>query len=285
MKATFIGIGAQKCASTWLYQALGSHPSIGTSEVKELNFFSYAYGYGFEWYESFNSDFADRKMVGEVSPSYFHDLEAPDRAYAYNPAFKVIVSLRDPIERAYSNHLHLIRLGLIKGHDKSFEFGLRNNPMYLHQSRYAMHLRRWLNVFPRSAVHVVLQEDVNVDPVGEMKRMFDFLGVDREAGKLPAKERVNRSAVPKNARVDKSLKSMGRVARHLGLGDAVNRVKSIGAVRQMRARNEVDLRDLVPPPQTGTIEKLKAYFSDDVAFVSSLLERAPLPWKHFRELQ
>jgi hypothetical protein len=283
MKATFIGIGAQKCASTWLYQALGLHPAIGTSHIKELDFFSYAYGFGFEWYESFNQGFAGKKVVGEVSPSYFHDLEAPARAYAYNPDFKIIVSLRDPIERAYSNHLHLIRVGHIKGADRTFEYGIRNNPMYLHQSRYAMHLERWLSIFPRDALHVVLQEDVNVDPVGEMRRMFDFLGVDREAGSLPTKARANRSAIPKSAWVDRSLKSIGRGARHIGLGDAVTRFKSIRAVQQMRARNEMDLRKLVSPPQAETLEELKAYFAGDVSFVRTLQARPSLPWKHFLE--
>jgi hypothetical protein len=281
MKTSFIGIGAQKCASTWLYQALGSHPSIGTSQVKELDFFTHCYGFGFEWYESFNSDFTDRQMVGEVSPSYFHDVEAPNRAVAYNPAFKVIVSLRDPIERAYSNHLHLIRLGLIKGMDKSFEHGIRNNPMYLHQSSYAKHLGRWLGAFRRERVHVVLQEDVSVDPVGEMRRMFDFLGVDRDAGSLPAKDRVNRSAVPKHVGVDQGLKSIGRMARSVGLGGAVRRVKGIGAIRQLRERNEVDLRDLVPPPRPETIADLQARFTEDEAYVRALLGRASLPWKNF----
>lgn len=281
MKTGFIGIGAQKCASTWLYQALSSHPAIGTSEVKELDFFSHCYGFGFEWYESFNAGFADRKLVGEVSPSYFHDLEAPARAMAYNPQMKVIVSLRDPIERAYSNHLHLIRLGLIKGSDKTFEHGIDNNPMYLHQSRYATHLARWLAVVPRAAVHVVLQEDVGADPQGEMRRMFDFLGVDHDAGHLPAKDRVNRSAVPKNARVDRGLKSMGRVARSLGLGGAVKRVKSIRAVRQIRERNELDLHDLVPAPGPDTIAQLQQLFAPDVAYVCTVLGRSSLPWKHF----
>ena len=105
MKPNFIGIGAQKCASTWVYKVLQDHPQAYVSEPKELNFFSYYYNHGFQWYERFFENTRDRIAVGEISPSYFNASAAPYRVCQYNSNMRVIVTLRDPVERAYSHHL------------------------------------------------------------------------------------------------------------------------------------------------------------------------------------
>jgi hypothetical protein len=154
--------------------------------------------------------------------------------------------------------------------------------MYLHQSHYAVHLARWLAVFPRSSFLFALQEDVAVDPAGEMIRLFDFLGVDRDAGRLPEKRSSNLSAVPKHAGVHNGLRSLGTLARNAGLRPIVDALKSSPIVRRLLERNAVDLRKIVPPPREETIEELKREFADDVAYVSRLLGRDDLLWKNFR---
>jgi hypothetical protein len=280
MRATFIGIGAQKCASTWLHEALGSHPEIAASAVKELDFFSYTYGRGFQWYETELGDAAGKRAVGEISPSYFHHPEAPARAFAYRDDLRIVVSLRDPIERAMSNHLHLIKLRFLTGPDQTFERGLENNPMYLHQSRYALHLGRWLATFPRAALHVVLQEDVRARPQEELARLFAFLGV-ADTARVAPRANANASAVARVEGVDNGLRFGGQLLRRAGLGTVVDAVKGNAVVQRLRARNRVDLRTLVPPPRAETLERLRAEFEPDVRFVRTLLQRDALPWKHF----
>src|SRR5687767_9096163 len=137
---TFIGLGGQKCASTWLHVVFRDHADAYVSTPKELDFFSSFYDRGFQWYEAHFAAAEGRRAIGEISPSYLPDHDAPARAHAYNANLRIIVALRDPVERAYSNHLHDIRLGHYSGRDLSFETGLANNPMYLEQSRYALHL-------------------------------------------------------------------------------------------------------------------------------------------------
>lgn len=282
MRPTFIGIGAQKCASTWLHEALASHPDIGASLVKELDFFAHNYECGFAWYESQFADFDGRAAVGEISPSYFHHTEAPARARAYNADLRVIVSLRDPIERAFSNHLHAVKLGWVAADQHGFERGLENCPMYLEQSRYATHLSRWLSEFPRDAIHVLLQEDVASDPEGELSRLFRFLGVAPDRPRAPVRRVANQSSVPRNRRLDRGLKTAGQALRALGLGSVVTTVKNQGLVRALRQRNRIELREVLPPPQPATVERLQRELADDVDFVRRLLGREHLPWKHFR---
>ena len=79
-KPTFIGIGAQKCASTWIYDILKDHPDVALSELKEVDFFSYKYDHGLQWYENNFSEAGTQSVIGEISPSYFHEPAVPARA-------------------------------------------------------------------------------------------------------------------------------------------------------------------------------------------------------------
>lgn len=177
VKPTFLGIGAQKCASTWMHKILDDHPEIFVSDPKELDFFSYRYDRGYTWYEHHFSKAGTARAIGEVSPSYFCDPSAPDRVAEYDPAIKIVLTLRDPVERAFSNHLHEIRKGHFTGQDLRFEAGLASNPMYLFQSRYGTHLANWLRVFPKDRLLLLVQEEILADPVAEARRLHSFLGV------------------------------------------------------------------------------------------------------------
>ncbi|MEO0913269.1 MAG: sulfotransferase, partial [Pseudomonadota bacterium] len=111
MKPTLIGIGAQKCASSWAHTALGAHPDITGSDPKEIDYFSYYFDRGHAWYEAHFPEGTAHRF--EISPSYFHDPRAPERLAAYAPEAKILVLLRDPVERAFSNHLHEVAKGHI----------------------------------------------------------------------------------------------------------------------------------------------------------------------------
>lgn len=131
MRPYFIGIGVQKCATAWLYNVLAEHPQISMASPqdgdKDTRFFSYFYDRGFEWYERHFAKH-ENKISGEYSTSYFYSLEAPERIFRYSPDIKLIVSFRHPVERAFSNHKHEIKLGRISGENLIFENALKNNP-------------------------------------------------------------------------------------------------------------------------------------------------------------
>ncbi|MBV1868486.1 MAG: sulfotransferase, partial [Marinosulfonomonas sp.] len=89
MTATVIGIGAQKCASSWVHSVLGAHPQIGVSEPKELDFFSYYFDRGYPWYNSHFQDLSEFVARCDTSPSYFYDPRAAERVRAYNKDIKI----------------------------------------------------------------------------------------------------------------------------------------------------------------------------------------------------
>lgn len=285
MKIDFIGIGAQKCASTWVHRVLSDHPEVAVLPGKEIDFFSYYYNFGYEWYERHASEVGAVKIVGEVSPSYFIDTDTPERVFLYNPGMRILLSLRDPIERAYSNHLHEVRLGHVTGQNLEFESGLKNNPMYLLQSSYAQQLSRWLAVFPSHQILVIFQEDIRDDPHGQARNLYRFLSISEEHQSWFLKKKINESLVIKNARVDYFLKRVGKLGRSIGAGELVEIIKKSDLVRRLRREhNQIDLRQVIPPMREDTRRHLQNMLADDMYELTQQLEREDLPWPSWRAL-
>ena len=279
MRPNFIGLGAQKCASTWLRRVLQDHPDTYVGAPREIDFFSSYYDRGFQWYEANFAAAARKSAVGEISPSYFPDSDAPARAHAYNPGFRIIVALRDPIERAYSNHLHEIRLAQYSGSDLSFEAGLANNPMYVEQSRYATHLSRWLDYFPPGQILVVLQEEIQADPQREARRVYEFLGISTDHVSGFVEDRANQSYLPKSRSREEFLKRSGSLIRKLGMSWLVNALRRTGVVAAIHRGNRLNIREIVPPMREETREKLYQVLGLEALELASVLGRQSLPWK------
>lgn len=282
-KTNFIGIGAQKCASTWIYQVFSDHPQAFVSTPKELDFFSSYYDRGFQWYENHFSDAQNRHLAGEISPSYFFDSDAPARAYAYNPDFKVILNLRDPIERAFSNHLHDIRLAHFSGDDLSFEAGCRNNPMYIEQGHYKKFIENWLAFFPREALYVVLQEDVQREPDIATRRLYEFLAIDPKHKSTLAHHKANESYLPKSREKEAFYQKIGSALRSVGLDRLASLLRDSKVYQSIKNKNRLDIRKLVPPMRQETRDQLKVVYNEDVRYVAELLAREQLPWRNWQD--
>jgi len=100
----FMIIGAQKAGTTALYSYLSQHPGIAASPAKELHFFNCEKKYllGIDFYHSLFPSVGKNQLTFDASPSYLCHLNASKRIFAYNRKIKIIVLLRDPVERAYS---------------------------------------------------------------------------------------------------------------------------------------------------------------------------------------
>lgn len=284
MKTDFICVGAQKAATSWLHNVLSEHPAIVTSTPKELNFFTAHYDRGATWYESFFTELTHEQICGESSPTYFFSADAPVRAQQYNPDMRIIVVLRDPIARAFSNHLHEIRKGHIPS-DTSFENGMASNPTYVAQSQYRANLERWLACFDRSQILVLLAEDIAIDPQTAYKAVCAHLDVRQDVKPDAIGERHHQSQANKSKWLQAILRWFGDHARAAGLGAVVKRIKSVRLVGKLLSLNISDLQTEVPQPLVQTRQELVTLFRDDVAFVAEFLERDGLPWQTWKDLQ
>jgi len=286
MKINFIGVGAQKCASTWVHRVLSDHPEVAIYQGKESDFFSTYYGRGYQWYEKQVGDAGAVSVKGEISPSYFADSDTPNRVFLYNSEMRIVLLLRDPIERAYSNHLHVVRQGYFVGQSLSFEDGLANNPMYVEQSRYAKHLARWLEIFPENQVSVIFQEDIRDNPKIQARNLYRFLSINEDHQSWFLGKKVNESIVIKNARLDQLLKQFGKIGRYVGGKRIVEAVKNNDLIRNLRRNhNQIELRQIVPPMREDTRRQLQEELADDMKKLLRQLNLENLPWQSWLALQ
>jgi len=278
MRPTFIGIGAQKSASSWLYEMLRGHPEVAVSDTKELNFFSYCFENGFRWYEG---QFVARPGVvqaGEVSPSYLHEPGVVARAKSYAPDLRVLVSLRDPVERALSQHRHMVREGLISPDDLSFETALDTNPTYVEQGLYAGHLSRWVAAFGRDRLHAVLMEDIKHDSAAVVRRLYEFLEITPTFVPGEIDEPRNKSYVIRNPAVHTAVTTARLALTHVAGDRAWKSLGNMGLRRLYHGFNRAESSAVIPTPRPETLERLRQRFRPDVEALEELLDRDLGAW-------
>jgi hypothetical protein len=114
MRPSFLILGAQRCGTTSLYRALAAHPQVAPASLhKGVHYFDVAYNRGLSWYLGHFALRAGRagRIAGEASPYYLFHPAAAHRIADDLPKVKLIVLLRDPVERAYSHHAHEVARG------------------------------------------------------------------------------------------------------------------------------------------------------------------------------
>ena len=119
----FLYIGTSKAGSTWLYDVLNHHPDVFMAPGKGLYFFSAHYERGLDWYGSHFAAAAGQRIRGEVSHGYLYDEKACERMAAMDPELKLMVCLREPVDRAFSEYLDGVKNGRVDG---SFELQLEH---------------------------------------------------------------------------------------------------------------------------------------------------------------
>lgn len=187
----FLVIGAQKAGTTFLYQSLLQHPLIAGSYGREVHYFSndersQGGAAGYRRYFPTRENLPEGAIVGEKSPGYLARPEAAARASCVVPGAKIIAVLRNPVERAFSNHQHVAtKLGAdpfsfeeaieaeaerMKSQEEGRRFG------YLMRSRYIEHLPYWYEKFGPKVL-VLQAEEMYQQPARALKQACDFLGV------------------------------------------------------------------------------------------------------------
>ncbi len=278
-RPTFIGVGAQKCASTWLHRMLEGSAQVAVSNPKELDFFSRRFDRGYDWYERHFA--TSTTAAGEISPSYFYDAAAVERARDYNPDFRIIVALRDPVERMFSNHLHEWRKGHLDAANIAFEDAFARNPLYLEQSLYATHLERWLQAFDPDRICIFLQEEIAGDPAREAARLFAFLGVDEKPCPEFLHRRANENVVYKNAAVGAVYARAGAAVRAVGLAGALARAKRAPGLSRIWTAAKKNVRDEVPAMRPETARRLRRRLAPEMRALARLIGRDDLPWPNW----
>ena len=262
----FLYIGTSKAGSTWLFNALAVSPEVWLASNKGLYFFDAHYERGLDWYRQQFRD-ADGRAVGEFSHSYLSSPEAPPRIAEYSPAMRLLVCLREPVDRAFSDYLDLVKNNGFTG---SFNEAIEQHPRLLDRGRYATHLSRYLEHFPMSQIHVGLFDDLKTGAQTYADEVYDFLGLDRivlSEGDLRARMPAGR---PRNAAMVALAKRGSKVAASVGLRRWRSKIKRSTAVRSALYKQYRDDKPRLDP-QVGA--ELRKGFADEVARLDHLLGR------------
>lgn len=277
----FIGLGVQRSATTWLFESLETHPDIRAAlhgDNKELNFFNHNYEKGYASYHR-RFEFGPWK-TGEYSTLYFHDRNVPKRIHMYNPDARLIVAIRDPVERAYSQHKHEVRRNRIPVELYRFEDALEHNPSYTEQGYYGTHLENYLQHFDLNNIHIVSYDDVTAEPRRVIADLFTFLGVASDFEPPTLFERINIAKGSRNHSLRLFVSSTSDVVRKTLGEPAVKVVKATGLPSLIRRANEVELDEtIVPSMSQNTQERLREHFIPEIERFERLTGRDLSSWK------
>ncbi len=270
----FIIPGYSRCGTTWLYQVLKAHPGIYLPVRKEINFFNRNYDRGIDWYAEYYQDKPGGVLAGDISPVYAEVPSVPGRIHDLLPHAKILIVLRNPVDRIYSIYNQLIRDGqlsmsLSEWIDQDFATQISD----VHTQYYIDTVSRYLTLFGPDNVRCLIYEDARRDVREYLAGILRFLGLEHESflekHQSLWQERVNPTVQPVSANVHRVMQRINRFLRHrhitvLDRGlDAGKRWYSQRMTRHVRAA------------PIGEVERHRVQdkYRDDVAQLSGLLER------------
>ena len=203
----FLVIGAKRCGTTSLYQHLPEHPCISKSPYDNMGFFNDNFHLGVNWYKSFFPTTFTRKKIKskfgnflafDVTTKYMEEESTANNVYQTKPNMKIIIILRNPVDRAYSQYHLSVRQTAER---RSFEDVVEENmnrlnkeshehykikpkfsakeDNYLKKGLYALQLRYWLKIFPRENILIVSTEEFESNQQIIYNKIFEFLNISK----------------------------------------------------------------------------------------------------------
>jgi hypothetical protein len=221
----FLIVGGQRCGTSSLYYYLTEQHGITSAATKEVHFFDDFYTRGIDWYRAqfptkayqyYIENVRKRRFItGEASPYYIFHPHAPGRISASLPHVKLILLLRNPIDRAYSQHWLEVKG---KYETLSFEDAIKSEPeriagerekmlsdeqyhsfkhrryTYLTRGIYIDQIQYWMNYFPREQFLFLKTEDIYTNPASVVKQTLEFLGIP--SGEIDTNREYKKYKVP-----------------------------------------------------------------------------------------
>ena len=206
----FLIIGYHKCGTTSLYNYLIQHPNIAQAGRKEIQYFSMSYWRGINWYKSYFPTIFTKKKVekktntkfitGEASAQYIYHPYSLERIKKTLPDVKLILLLRNPIDRAFSHYKHLKDIDAekietfeevieldSKRHEVMFDNFRKNKikeynhkfflPPYISMGKYVIQIEKLFKIFPKENIIILESKELRDFPEKTTNRVFDFLNL------------------------------------------------------------------------------------------------------------
>ncbi|MFY0673455.1 MAG: sulfotransferase [Bacteroidia bacterium] len=298
----FIIIGAGKSGTTSLYEYLRQHPQVFMSDVKETNFFalegkevkaiddSKEQTEHYPWainnlndYLKLFEDVKDEKAIGEVSPMYLYNEQAPKNIYKRIPNAKIIAILRQPVERLYSRYMHLAREGrepsanFSDAFDENSVWWRRND--LVTEGFYGTYLARYFDQFNADQIKVYLYDDLRRNEAEVVNDMFRFIGVDADF-KPTAGEQFNKSGRIKNKKLDLLIGQNSILVRGANKfsPSLVRKIKESKGLKKVVNRLRNKNLEKAPLSKELKNEMTSAIYKNEILLLEDLLKRDLKHW-------
>jgi len=284
-------VGAPKAGTSSLYVYLKNIKGIYMSPVKEPNFFSITVFSekssekpirNKKKYLSLFTKAKEEMIIGEASPEYLSDIEAPKLIHEVSPNAKIIISIRDPIERAFSYYLMFVRRGRIKSSfltllQDSMEkkkIGLKSQYGLLETGLYYEQVERYLKIFGTNNVKIIIFEEFIKDPKKMIGEILIFLNLETSLDDFKG-EVYNQYGVYRG-------KISQFILTNRTIGKIVERLIS-PSKRKILKESILIKNELKPEIQFKERKLLFDFYLEDVKKIQKLIGEK-LPWKNFQNL-
>ncbi len=282
----FLIAGAEKGGTTWLHAQLRKHPDIFLPATKEVQFFNKYnsnfvpndyFRYGLEWYGRFFEEHNGQPATGEATPMYICDAEAPERILKTLPGVKIIVMLRNPVQRAYSHYW----MAKQKHHTTLCfkEVIEQEEPRFVKRGLYYQQLKTYFDLFRREQIMVLFYEEVFEHPAYWLSKVCRFLQVDEsffDDDPSVGEKVFEASAYKSPFLLNKQHEIVHRMRRNKTLSGVLNWLKQNGISDRVKKMNAVQKQ--YEPMAAGEAALLWQYYQEDMAALALLLNRE-LPFR------
>jgi len=281
-------IGAQKAGTTSLYSWIAQHPDVyGDMAMKDFPYFimDNYYNRGLNWFGRCFRKAKDQRVIlhGSVQYIYFYNISAR-RLYKYNKNLKLILILRNPIERAYSAFWDAVKIGLEDScsfeealkleeqRKKIKDFNLKAHLTYVDHGFYYEQLVGFYNYFAKSQIKVLLFEDILNNKKRTIKEIYDFLEIDNSF--IPTFDIKNTSGVPR-------IKWLQKFLIKPILPQAIKEIVPINIrikLKKYLIRNLNKKKYKYPPLKEETKHFLRKIYNENIIKLQALIDRDLTIW-------
>lgn len=309
-KPDFFIVGAAKAGTTSLYNYLKLHPDVYFSPIKEPHFFSTdinleemrgdfkknvqidisdyiknslgsprngAFVRNTEHYQQLFSLVKNEKRIGESSVSYLYSKVAAQQIKDFNPDARVIIILREPVERAFSHYLMDLRIGyenagFVEAVNADFNKenrGWGQSHLYVELGLYFEQVKRYLDIFPPSKVKIILHEDFKHNASKLLSDVYSYLEIPDKTSEIDFSVRHNKAELPKSRMLQRIEKT--KLVQKI-LADYIP-----GPIRR-KLKSGFYSTDKLPKLTAEDKKALMHYFRDDVTKLSKLINRDLSHW-------
>ena len=306
----FYIVGAAKSGTTSLYHYLDKHPDVYMSPIKEPHYFCkdirsenfnrryqkevcfdidkylekmvlekkhIAYIDSFEKYSQLFREQINEKIAGEASTGYLYSEVAAEKIYKFNSDAKIVIVLRNPIERAFSHWIMDLRSSnvcrssfceAIREDQDSTRKGWGKSHLYIEIGLYHKQVKRYLDVFPREKVLILFYDELRDNPTDFFKKLFNFLKIEYLS--IDVTQRYNSASIPKYT-------TLNAIMKKIRLNQLAT--KYFPESIKKKVKNALSTSDNLLKLTTDDRANTLSYFEADIMSFEKLIGRDLSAWR------